>query len=268
MVLDGQIYLEMVKNNIEFIIQDWPEPEVPSAFQNVQVSQADIYYKFRYTFNDEDSDLESQCAVTRMIIRELKRFMLDGKFIAGIEYFKTGMTEARPHVHIHFVSRTKKDTIRKWLKRHDEKEAYADRLFKGNRCYSMGVEVNVNLEKFWRYPLKQQKNDTHKAVLSNGFDKVQLMELVNSAYAVWITSCEVQNKKTEKKENNDLFADRLFNYLDGLGTTSEIGIKIGIQKFYIVEENKPFNKTTAQGYLINYKIKKGILDHHNLANMW
>lgn len=255
--------IEMRNQNIEFIIEEIEEPEVPTEFQNCQLSQADIYYKFRYTFSDEDVELNERRAVMKLIIHDLRRFMIDGKYVAGIEKFTKGMVDAAAHCHIHFVSRTKKDTIRKWLKRHDESG-----IFHRNKCYALPVEVDVNCDKFWRYPLKQQKNDTAVLVLSEGFSVGQLRKWTDEAYAVWITACEVENKKIEKKENTDALSDRLFVHLDKLDKKDDISLKIGIQQFYIVEEQRPFNRTTALGYFYNYKIMRGLMTHEQLASTW
>lgn len=255
--------IEMKNQNIEFIIEEIEEPEVPSEFQNCQMSQADIYYKFRYTFSETDVDLSERRAVMKSIITDLRRFMVGGRYVAAIERFKTGMVDAKAHCHIHFASRTKKDTIRKWLKRHDDANIYHS-----NKCYALPVEVDVNYDRFWRYPLKQQKNDTATLVLSEGFGADQLQKWRDEAYAVWITGCEVQNKKIEKKEQSDALSDRLFEYLDKIGQKDDRSLKIGIQQFYIVEEQRPFNKTTALGYFYNYKIMRGLMTHEQLASTW
>lgn len=256
--------LEMTKNNIEFIIEEFDEPDEPTEFVKATKSQADIYYKFRYTFNDED-DPDAQKATARTIIRELHPWMKGGYFTAGIEHFKSGMIDCKPHLHVHFVSRDKKDTIIKSLKRHLGKD-----YFTGNRNYGCGIEVIVNEDKFWRYPLKQQKGDTQRWAWSGSFTKEQIISFTDQAYVIWITGSEVQNKKNEKKENNDQLSDRLYEYLDTNVTAnrSDRTLKIAIQKFYIVEEQKPFNKTTAYGYLLNYKIMRGLMTHDELANTW
>jgi len=252
-----------LEENMRLIIEE-DEPE--SNIDNATLSQADIYYKFRYTFEENTGDLYNQMieykAVTKCLLSHLEKYMVEGRYVAGIEYFKSGMIDAKPHVHIHFVSRHKKDTIIKKLKRHSETKD----LLLGNRCYSMGIEVNVNERKFWRYPLKQQKDKTKRFYCSNGIDDID--SLINEAYAVWITACEIQNKKIEKKEDSDLFSDRLFNYLNKQNVSSDISIKINIQKFYIDVEKKPFNMTTARGYFINYKVHKGLLSHEELAKLW
>lgn len=253
-------------DNMKLIIEEDEIEETTSQFSKSEISACDIYYKFRYTFPD-DVSIEEQKTTTRLLLMLLKKYFISAKFILGIEHFKSGMAEAKPHVHIHFVSRTKKDTIVKYLKRHDKFDGTD--LFHGNRCYSLGIEVNVNTDKFWRYPLKQQKNDTAKYILFGGFEPDKISSWRDEAYAVWITACEIQNKKNEKKEDNDQLSDRLFNYLDKLDNLDcDINIKIGIQKFYILEEGKPFNKTTALGYFYNYKIQKNLMSHEDLAKLW
>jgi len=245
---------------------------VETQFEKTSLSQCDIYYKFRYTFN-QFSDSRTDNVPTSLgeqkrhlgyLISNLKKFIIGDKFIAGIEHFKSGMEDAKPHVHIHFVSRTKKDTIVKSLKRNS-----GECLFQGNRQYSLGIEVNVNEDKFFRYPLKQQKGDTYKCVqYGNYFTKEKVIEMALEAHAVWITACEINVKKKEKKEDNDQLSDRLFNYLNKQILDTDLSIKINIQKFYIDEEKKPFNKATALGYFYNYKISTKRMTHEELAALW
>lgn len=249
-------------DNVEFIIEEIDEVKI-NEFEKIVLSQADIYYKFRYTFNESITDLQDQKSITKLIIDILRQYMSSEYYTAGIEWFKSGMVDCRPHVHIHFISRTKKDTIVKKLKRSQ------DVLFSGNRCYALGVEVNVDKEKFFRYPLKQQNGDTRKFISAGGFEKETLIKMRDCAYAVWLTAAEVMNKKIEKKEDSDQLCDRLYVYLDNLGhLDNDLSIKIGIQKFYIEQEKKPFNKTTALGYFYNYKIQKGKMTHEQLAQLW
>jgi len=248
--------------NIEFIIEEIDEV-TPSEFDKIVLSHADIYYKFRYTFV-ESVTLAEQKEITKSFIKELKPYFSSEYYTAGIEWFKSGMIDCKPHVHIHFVSRTKKDTIVKKLKR-----GCCTGFMSGNRCYSLGIDVNVDTVKFFRYPLKQQRGDTRKFSLGGGFSINTLQSMRDCAYAVWLTAAEVMNKKIEKKENNDQLSDRLFVYLDNLGQLdNDISIKVGIQKFYIEQEQKPFNKTTALGYMYNYKIQRKKMTHEELAALW
>lgn len=254
------------EENMKLIIEESDDEEI-TEIKKTEISQCDIYYKFRYTFQDVD-DFREQRASVKLILGFLKKFILHDRFTAGVEYFKSGMEDAKPHCHIHFVSRTKKDTIVKSLKRSSARDGLD--LFHTNRCYSLGVEVNVNEDKFFRYPLKQQKGDTYKLILYGNFiTKDRLIQLRDEAYAVWITACEIQNKKKEKKEDSDQLCDRLFVYLDKIDNLdTDLKIKVGIQTFYIEEEKKPFNKTTALGYFYNYKITRKRMTHEQLACLW
>ena len=241
-------------------------PETDSEFEKTQFSEADIYYKFRYTFSeDAQGDLHAQNLITKGIIKILQKFMLT-KYTGGIEWFKSGMLDVAHHVHIHFVSRTKKDTIVKALKRSDKDEECP--LFHTNRCYALGREVDVHISKFWRYPLKQQKGDTRKKIFFKGFSQGEIVTLRDEANAVWLTSAEIQNKKNERKEDSDQLSSRLYAHLDKQDTSSDIKIKIEIQKFYIEIEDRPFNRTTALGYFYNYKIMRKKMTHEELALTW
>jgi len=250
-------------DNIQFIIEEIEEITI-SEFEKIKLSHADIYYKFRYTFNEEmHANLNDQKSITDEILKILRPYMSSEYYTAGIEWFKSGMVDCKHHVHVHFISRTKKDTIVKKLKRS------SDSWFSGNRCYSLGVEVNVDKDKFFRYPLKQQQGDTRKYIKAGGFSKESLIQMRDCAYAVWLTAAEVMNKKIQKKEDSDQLCDRLFVYLDNIGQMdTDLKIKVSIQKFYIEQEKKPFNKTTALGYFYNYKIQKGLMTHEELAALW
>lgn len=248
-------------NNIQFIIEDYDEVD-PKTFEKIQLSEADIYYKFRYTFSDDYPTLDHQKVCTRDIVKRLKPYFSSEYYTAGIEHFSEGMKDAKPHVHIHFVSRTKKDTIVKKLKR-----STSD--FEGNRCYSLKAEIIVDKEKFYRYPLKQQKGQTQRYAMAGGFGPNDTMMMKDVAYGCWLTASEIANKKIEKKEDADQLVDRLFVYLDKCGQLdTDTQIKIKIQQFYIEEEKKPFNKTTALGYFYNYKITRKKMTHEQLACLW
>lgn len=256
------------EENMKLIIEDSSDDEEPSQIEKIQLSQCDIYYKFRYTFAEDAETLNEQKTIVKLILGYLRRYIIGDKFTLGIEYFKAGMESAKPHVHIHFVSRTKKDTIVKHLKRSSKADEL--NLFHGNRCYALGIEVNVKEDKFFQYPLKQQKEDTFRYILFGNFiTKERCMQLRDMAYAIWITACEIQNAKKEKKEDNDQLSERLYEFLDRKDNLdTDLKIKIAIQTFYIEEEKKPFNKTTALGYFYNYKITRKKMTHEQLACLW
>lgn len=253
-------------NNIQ-MYEIESENSSDSEFDKTQYSEADIYYKFRYTFADDaQGDLHCQKLQTKRIVGILSKFMLETKYTAGIEWFKSGMIDVKQHVHVHFKSRTKKDTIVKALKRADKDDDV--KLFHTNRCYALGREVDVHIDKFWRYPYKQQAGDTRKTMMFRGFTKEDCLAWRDVAYACWITASEIANKKIEKKEDTDQLSSRLYAFLDTKDTSTDIKIKIEIQKFYIEVEDRPFNRTTALGYFYNYKILRKKMTHEELAGTW
>lgn len=260
---------EMEKDqNIELVIEEIDEKE-PTEFQKASYYEVNIYYQFRYTFN-EDEDPINRPHIARYFIRQLMPYMVDGKYTAGIELCKKGMAPTKPHLHINFMSRTKKDSIRHNLMYHDEKQAKetGEKYFYKPRCYALCIEVNIDQNKFWRYPLKQQKGDTACFVKFGGWPKDIVVHWINTGYDAWLVASEIENKKIEKKEVSDQLSDRLFQYLDNLEQKDDLSLKVGIQQFYIVEEQRPFNRTTALGYFYNYKIKRGLMTHTQLASTW
>lgn len=245
---------------MELIIE---ECEVPEMKKVEPASQADIYYKLRYTFEEDASEnLPLMKTISKNIVSLLSNFMIGDKWTLGIECFKSGKVDAKPHLHLHFVSRTKKDTIVKCLKRSDLQ------IFNGNRCYSLGIEVIVNEDKFFRYPLKQQKNDTKRYVaFGKAFNLDVVKNWIETGYSCWIVACEISNAKRERKEDSDQLSDRLYAYLDKKDVLdSDLKIKVEILKFYVEEENKPINIATCKGYFLNYKLKRKLCSYEDVAS--
>lgn len=253
---------------IELIISDEPVEVVEqSAKQKADQSLTYILYHLRITF-DPKWDMTDQKEMVRNVLRTLRPYT--DKYIASIEHFKAGMEVTKPHTHIYFFSKDKLDTIRRQLKRtHDHLQA-------GNKVYSLRPIIDQTV-KALRYPLKQQKNDTYrfsvvstqmKEYLMTHFNVSDISVMRDEAYAVWLTACEVYNATRQKTEEASGLQDRLFAYLDTQSLDGDKSIKIFIQRFYIEEEKKPFNKTTALGYFYAYKITKGLMTHEELADTW
>lgn len=269
-------YFILGKDNmpIELIIDDTVPLEVldvrpEKEKEMLNKSSSLILYHLRITFEPLGlglDSLEEQKIYTKGRLRDLEQYT--DKWIAGIEHFKKGCNPCKAHVHILFLSYTKKDTIRKQLIRLNGELV-------GNKAYSLKAIADQNIKAF-RYPLKQQKNETHRwATVSPAMkDYVQdvfgcdVQRMRDEAYAVWQMACEVSNAKEEKEEQANMFMDRLFRYLDKVDFVDDLDLKVRIQKFYIVEEKKPFNKTTALGYFYNYQIHRGLITHEYLASKW
>lgn len=163
-------------------------------------------------------------------------------------YEKKGKTGdyVRPHFHIHFDTLTKKDTIRKalvnkWKRDRDEK-------LSGNKMWSLQLEPYVVEDKFFCYPLKQQRED--KPPPSVGFSEDDIRAMTKAAVMTAAVATDVAVKKQARREESETLYDRLEAALDKKeGTVGDI------LTFYM-EENKPINDTTIVGYYNLYRLKR------------
>lgn len=156
---------------------------------------------------------------------------------------KTG-DYVKPHLHIHFTSYQCKDTIIKSVKRYF-KDNHDIKLI-GNKMYYMKpVPFVDNQEKFMRYPIKQYtKKEELKNSVVRGFSEERLEEMRQAAHAVWLTGCEVQNARIDRKDDKDTLWDRLEAKLAKSETKNYME---QIIQFYM-DENRPINNTTITGY--------------------
>lgn len=212
-----------------------------------------VYYKYRYTFPVGDS-LDCQKATVNHIIRAMKEqdYIIDGKFVAAIEHYSVGMSSAKPHVHIHFTSRAKSDTIRKQLARQFEMIG---------RVQCCKAEVNVDESKFWRYPLKQQQGSSKIFTIYGGFEKQEIIRMCDIAYEMWKVSAEVSVAKREKVEETNTLKDRLFIYLDTLLPKTRYDVISAALMYYVEKENHPVNNQTIDGYVNLYMLQKKMVSY-------
>lgn len=224
--------------------------EISSGIED-QVS-IPVFYKYRYTF-DKSTSLDEQISLAKNIIKLIKeRYACDNRLTAGIEHFTKGKLETKPHLHVHFISKKNSNTIRKGLA--------LEFNFIG-RCQCCKAETIVNEDKFFRYPLKQQKNDTFRWGHAAGFTQDEKLIMVDVAYSIWIVSAEVAVEKLQKKiERNS--EDRLFHVLDNLFSvdppTTYYGVMSIAMRYYA--DNEPtFNYQTIVGYVDKYLILRGII---------
>lgn len=215
---------------------------------------ATVYYKLRITTDDDAFDPERGRPhhQTRKSIWNLLKEdgAIHGKGVAATEVKGKDGDYVRQHFHIHFASRKKKDAIRKKITRYWEAE-HEEKL-SGNKQWSFKLEPYVDTQKFFNYPLKQQKDSS--LVDYVGFTKEEIETMMIEANAVCRVSQEVVAAKGARKEENDTLYDRLARYLD----KTEGDIKVAIITFYM-GENRPINNTTLIGYYHLYRLKTGVI---------
>ncbi len=118
-----------------------------------------IWYKLRIRLDDTIYDPAMPSGKFRHFISAAKEFYdiimpyVTDSVTGGIEVHNKFGDYTYPHVHLHFKSQSKKDTMLKKLKR--RYEAMYDEPLTGTKKYSFTPETQVSAHAFFRYPLKQ-----------------------------------------------------------------------------------------------------------------
>jgi len=203
------------------------------------------YIKFRYT-------LEVGCPhhlkqLKAGLIQDYIDIITPVFMVIGYETKNKLGEETHPHIHIHFTTDKKVETIRKALTRKwkDEHETRTRAAL-----YSLKQEDDVkDQDFFFRYPLKQGNNIFDKYNLyPPTFDKEIQIKCANEYYN---TSVTINRAKMEKELNKTSTFDKLQEFLDPLElkTTNEVISKT--YDFYL-ENKMAMNVNTIHGYCITY----------------
>lgn len=224
------------------------------------VSVADnlvCFYKYRFTF-DADTSLQAQISKANQILADIMPYMIVEKYTLGIEYYTKGMQVAKPHLHIHFMSKHPAKNIREKLRTNHEMIG---------RVQACKAEVLVDEEKFWRYPLKQQKNQSRKYHRTFGFSDDEEKHMIDVAYSCWKQAAEVEGARIARREERS-GKDRLFAYLDSVydDTMTLRGLRIESYKYYVNFEDG-FSQPTVKGYAYMYALKKGIISFEDFDDL-
>lgn len=220
-----------------------------------QLYDIDVYYKMRITLDDEVNQAEDikkkhggYVKIHDVIMRDVMTPFITTRMTTSLEY-KGGSGEfVKPHIHVAYKSRHKKDTIDRAIKRWWE--AQYDEKLSGNKCYmNTPVALPDSEDKFFRYNLKQQNPDDYPTKYYKGFTAIEIKDMTIAAAACAKVVQEINIKKNSKTEEKDTLYDRLAKKLDkGQGTLEEI-----IQ-FYM-DENRAINDQVISGYYSLYRLK-------------
>lgn len=233
-------------------------------------SSHDVYYKFRFTFPFQDSETIKQehrdlkktqvTSITKTILDVLVPHYTT-KLIYGIEFKNSRNEPTFIHAHLHFTSRSSRDTIAKALQRAMDKGNY---LFKGSKVFSLKPEVHVT-DKFWRYPLKQLRPECNNVKWCfdrcHGFTNDELSRMRDIAHEHYKTSVEINVTKSDNKDTQDTLFERLVSSCEK--DKSENDTKKGLDFYrkktlqFYVDEQRPLNFSTMSGYayLLAYKFE-------------
>lgn len=223
------------------------ETSLEDINNNLSLLNIPIYYKYRYTFNTkEENNISDYTIKTDQLVRFIKdKYLCGDKLTSGVEIYTKGMLSCKPHVHIHFMSRHKSDTIRKGIARRFEMIG---------RCQACIPEVIVEADgaKFWRYPLKQQKEESKMYHKCLGFAQVEIDNMIHIAYESWKCSAQIMVNKLEKKLERTS-KERLYVYFDSLPFVYEsIKQTCCLAYMYYAENENEVSVKTIDGYVNQY----------------
>lgn len=213
------------------------------------------YYKFRYTIHPEQQEApdKQHIALMKHLVEFLTQYMVVHKYTAGVEQLGKDGQPCLKHIHIHFQSHAKRDTIAKQLVRKfiDESD-----YRKKSQIYSLKAEPEVDPDKFYRYPLKEQPELNDKLMYS-GFTQEEIVKLHETAHSVRKISYEVNQTKRDKKEDIT-FVEKFCSYLDTTESTDHKSTFLNLAQFYI-DHDKPLNHKQIYDYSYLYLAKKKII---------
>lgn len=242
--------------------------KINEARENIERENLLHYCTYRYTFLPNKGGVQ-QVDEQKEIFDDIWRFIDQHynhgeKMIGGIEHHTKGYIPAKPHIHIHFATRSTGDTIRHGLARHFPK-------YYTGRCQSASMDVITNDEdKFYRYPLKQQKGESKVAYKAKGFTKEKVEQMVDVAHECWIAAAQVFINKLEKKAERTS-EDRLFNQLDAAHEVDPFGNYRKVLRFamaYYLTHEPTFNRSTITGYVDKWVLKRSIMTYDEYMDLY
>lgn len=165
--------------------------------------------------------------------------------------------EVKRHFHFNFICEGKKDTIQKWIRKwyHDR-----DYVCKGNKCYSLvEVEEPDDIKRWLRYLMKEKYLGKLTRI---PYPPDEIKEMETLAKDERSRNKELNQKKRDKLLSKQTMFDKICEKLDKETIVSKKDIFCFIAKYY-VEEGKPVNYQTIEGYTYNWMLKKKIISYED-----
>lgn len=229
-----------------------------------------IPYHLRFTFSDQDKDLkclESKSFINRCkqihgsLLNKLQPYFYNNQYTSGFEV-RNKLGSCKAHIHACFKSTSLKNTIDKAIKRHLSDTW--DQEVVGNHAKMFKEWTQLRDEhKFWRYPIKQVLDPTK----CNGFSQEYLEQQHQIGKDTYAIGQEVAQSKLDKRDNSDTLFLRVYSKLKKLKISTIRGIADQFIQFYL-DEDRPLNKTTIQGYTTLASVKLGLVSKDELLNDW
>lgn len=222
----------------------------------------ETYVKFRYTLS------EYECENLLEFEDKFKCDYLD-KFDSiicsiGYEIANNLNQPTHPHIHIHFSTLKKVDTIRKSLTR-----MWSDRgeVRKRASLYCLKTEDDVKeMDFFLRYPLKQRSDFLRKYCRlppAFNFDFQQ-----NCAYESWLEVVAVNNKKLETQLAKESTFDKMCTWLELPENKPNSKRETLVKVFeYYKNEKLAMNIATMTGYSLTYCVINSFVPNEEVISL-
>lgn len=171
------------------------------------------FIKFRYDFLTDD---EHPYSILAMLFVKEHGTTVYPSGVMGVETQNARGTQIKRHMHLHFMTDEKPETIRKrFLRKYGN-----DQEKRGRGWYSLALETDVkDFNHFFRYPIKQMEPASFRYVFDRiplpvGFDIATQNVL---AYEEWTKSKEILTKKENQRDSKLSVYEKI---LDIVQTTS------------------------------------------------
>jgi len=250
-------------------IENYPLAEKEDDIQITPLLRPTLW-DLRYTFSDQTSEHEylkdtSILLRYKHIAKELKDKILNytygGKITGGMEVKNKVGENTRCHLHFRFMSTHPKETMVRPCKKLLN-DRY-DLSTTGNKVWYFKAQTEVDMNKFWRYPLKE----TLMPSLCSGYSLADLTEMAKIANANLQVAIQVNQKKMDNRNETDTLFSRVSEILVKENIREKCSICQRIIEFYVAE-NRPLNRQVITGYTLTHMVQQKLLKSSELAEDW
>lgn len=231
---------------------------------------SEVAHDFRLTFSGQSKDLKeledktfiNMCTQrAQFFVKRCIESSYFTKCTGAIEMLDKRGENCSLHFHLRFYSNKVTQSLRKTFKRWLEEDY--DQDTRGNKNFMFKATVVRDKNHFFEYLLKQNLNNK----LCYGFAQQQLEEMHRVAKASYYKVVQVNQQKMDNRDNSDTLFQRVMLKLKKTTNLKTRDIaRIFIETY--VEEERPINHTTIQGYVTNASLKLGIMSIDELMDKW
>ena len=231
-----------------------------------------IMHDLRFTFSNQDSELK--CLQDKQFIGRCKKiwhnlvthlkdlgYFHKNIYTSGFETMNKDGDQCPAHIHLRFKSVKNTQSMRRTIKRYLT-DVY-DEDTTGNKSMMFKGKLEKDIDKFYRYPLKQGL----KVDLCGGFSKEQLQHMHEVAKDSYQTVIQINQQKIDKKDATDTLFQRVLIKIKKNDVTTKLAIaKIFVETY--IEEDRPLNRSVIDGYVLNAMVKLQLTTVEDVLQGW